>query len=180
MTSSALSFCCFIVLFFFLARYWSAVRLKWNVNTDWHHGLCSRGGNKVSTQCFLSSVSLLLHQETLAKSHLYFPCSWSFVIPAFFWFHIYIFSAIVYFDTGQNKIIAHDLHESNNWDLRSKSQNSWVSEESIYKLRYCMSCLLSRFLHTTGDFSLLPQLFWTAEQVSLTSSLSCHLYSQKY
>lgn len=74
------------------------------------HWTCSR--DKVSTQCFLASVSLLLHQKTLTKSHLYFPCSWSFVVilmPAFFWFPIYIFSAIVYFDTGQN--VAHDLYD---------------------------------------------------------------------
>lgn len=150
MTFSALSFYYFILHFFFLARYWSTVRLTRSVNTDWHHGLCSRGGNKVSTQCFLYSVSLLLHQKTLAKSHLYFPCSWSFVIiliPTFSGFlYICISSAIVYFDPG-TKYFTWFVRP--NWDLRS---NSWLSEESLYKLslRYYMTCPVTGFPHTTG------------------------------
>lgn len=165
MTFSALSFYYFILHFFFLARYWSTVRLTRSVNTDWHHGLCSRGGNKVSTQCFLYSVSLLLHQKTLAKSHLYFPCSWNFVIiliPTFSGFlYICISSAIVYFDTGQN--ISHDLYDLiETWDpipgyLKKAFTNC--------PLDTTWPVLSLDFLTPQG--SLLPQLFWTAEQVSL-------------
>lgn len=86
-------------IFFLLASYWNTARLTQNVNTvskSWlRPWVCSRVGNKVSTQYFLSAVSLLLHQKALAKRCMYFTCSWGFVIiliPGFFWPPIYVFS----------------------------------------------------------------------------------------
>lgn len=153
MTFSTLSFCYFILHFFFLARYRSTVRLTQNVNTDWHHGLVVGVGTRsaLSASCLLflycyirkplqKAICIsLVHGALSSFSYLPFLVSYICV-------HLQLLCILIL-----DKI----WFVWPNWELRS---NSWLSEESIYKLSltYYVTCPVSRFPHTPGDLFLIP------------------------